>query len=219
MSERDVQGTHYTEERMVQRLSEFRKNNTEDNTLLNIFDVKEIHPLIIHSETDRQDLLLDIIYERVGEPTGYTPTEEELNAKKKAEEKERKERERLEEEKRKELEQMYRIDRYRNMENWIDISQVLQEQEEQILAAQNKPLREYLMKFVFPVLTKGLLECAKIRPDDPIDYLAEYLFRENPEARMFDPAYVSEADEILNYIREFQHKVSKFLKIKEEYRL
>ena len=27
----------------------------------------------------------------------------------------------------------------------------------------------------------GLIECAKIRPEDPVDYIAEYLYQHNPE--------------------------------------
>jgi adenylate kinase len=29
-----------------------------------------------------------------------------------------------------------------------------------------------------PTLTKGLIEVAKVRPEDPVDYLAEFLFQQ-----------------------------------------
>ena len=54
-----------------------------------------------------------------------------------------------------------------------------QEQETLELAA--APLRTYLMKHVMPSLTQALLEVCKTRPDDPVDYLAEYLFKHNPQ--------------------------------------
>lgn len=47
----------------------------------------------------------------------------------------------------------------------------MKEEEEEILAAESMPLRHYLIKFIFPVLTNGLIEVAKVRPEDPIDYL------------------------------------------------
>lgn len=211
--EREVQGTHYVEERMVERLTEFRKNNTEDNTLLNLFDYKEIHPILIQAETDIQENIIDIIKEKIGEKVGYPPTAEEIEEMRRKEEEERLERERVEEENRRVLEEEMLEERQKLMEAWIDVTYTLQEQQEQLLIAQNTPLREYLMKFVFPTLTKGLLEVSRIKPDDPIDFLAEYLFNQNPEGRMFDPAYVKKGEDLINAIREYQHKVSKFLKV------
>jgi len=37
------------------------------------------------------------------------------------------------------------------------------------------PLREYLMRYMVPTLTEGLIEVCKVVPDDPVDYLATYL--------------------------------------------
>ena len=54
-------------------------------------------------------------------------------------------------------------------------------QEEEMMEVQSVPLRNYLMKHVMPTLTQGLIECCKVRPDDPVDYLAEYLFAQNPQ--------------------------------------
>ena len=55
-------------------------------------------------------------------------------------------------------------------------------QEMQMLERRAMPLREYLMDSVVPVLTEGLLEVCKTKPEDPVDYLAEWLFRYIPEA-------------------------------------
>lgn len=46
--------------------------------------------------------------------------------------------------------------------------------------ARSVPLRSYLMSEVIPTLTEGLIEVTKVRPDDPVDYLAEWLFKNNP---------------------------------------
>lgn len=78
------------------------------------------------------------------------------------------------------------------MEEWTTLLEEYQMEEEKLLVVQSEPLRNYLMKFVFPTLTRGLIETARMKPEDPIDFLAEFLFRENPEGRMFDPAYTRE---------------------------
>ena len=36
------------------------------------------------------------------------------------------------------------------------------------------------MKHVIPTLTEGLIETCKVMPDDPVDYLAEFMFRASP---------------------------------------
>jgi len=53
---------------------------------------------------------------------------------------------------------------------------MLAESEAQLLANETQPLRQYLMVNVVPTLTEGLMEVCKVSPDDPIEYLSEYLF-------------------------------------------
>eukprot|EP00758_Cryptobia_borreli_P007210 Tbor_TRINITY_DN5258_c1_g3::TRINITY_DN5258_c1_g3_i1::g.16662::m.16662/K00939/adk, AK; adenylate kinase len=57
----------------------------------------------------------------------------------------------------------------------------MKESERIMLEERKAPLKAYLMKSVIPILTKGLIEVCNKRPDDPVDYLAEWLFRHNPE--------------------------------------
>lgn len=52
----------------------------------------------------------------------------------------------------------------------------MREEEEAALAAAGEPLRNYLVNNIFPTLTTALLEVAKLRPDDPIDFLVCFLF-------------------------------------------
>eukprot|EP01063_Lacrimia_lanifica_P022544 TRINITY_DN30098_c0_g1_i1.p1 TRINITY_DN30098_c0_g1~~TRINITY_DN30098_c0_g1_i1.p1 ORF type:complete len:843 (+),score=385.75 TRINITY_DN30098_c0_g1_i1:51-2579(+) len=52
--------------------------------------------------------------------------------------------------------------------------------ERAMLEARKGPLKQYLMTNIIPVLTKGIIEVCEQRPDDPIDYLADWLFRHNP---------------------------------------
>ena len=43
------------------------------------------------------------------------------------------------------------------------------------------PLRTFLMRHIMPTLTEGLMEVCHNRPEDPVDFLAEYLFQNNPQ--------------------------------------
>lgn len=63
---------------------------------------------------------------------------------------------------------------------WSQKLELVRNQEQEILRAETEPLRNYLLKNVIPTLSAGLTELAKVRPDDPIDFLAEYLCRQNP---------------------------------------
>lgn len=40
-----------------------------------------------------------------------------------------------------------------------------------MLEAKTLPLRNYLMKYVMPSLSEAMLECSKIKPEDPVDFL------------------------------------------------
>jgi adenylate kinase len=53
---------------------------------------------------------------------------------------------------------------------------VLAASEAELLTAEALPLRDYLLSNVVPTLTEGLMEVCKVMPDDPIEYLSEYLF-------------------------------------------
>ena len=44
-------------------------------------------------------------------------------------------------------------------------------QESALLEARSAPLRKYLIENVIPTLTQGLLEVAKAKPKDPVDFL------------------------------------------------
>ncbi|EGR29553.1 hypothetical protein IMG5_153240 [Ichthyophthirius multifiliis] len=45
----------------------------------------------------------------------------------------------------------------------------------------NIPFRNYLMDYIVPELNEGLLEVSKMLPDDPVEFLAEYLYKQSYE--------------------------------------
>jgi adenylate kinase len=55
-------------------------------------------------------------------------------------------------------------------------------QEREALETRSLPMRQYLVDNVLPLLTKGLLEVGRLRPEDPIDFLAEYLFKNDAKS-------------------------------------
>ncbi|XP_028129182.1 adenylate kinase 7-like [Diabrotica virgifera virgifera] len=209
LPQRLIRGTHYDEVSMLKRLAEFREFDSRENTVLTFFDEANIHPILVKvfdEDTDEPlslDSIFDFVYKIFGEPIpgfGLTVEEEaelrklELEQLKLLEEGERLERQVMEKKAKKEYED--------KMERWTETLEKLQIEEEKLLAAQSEPLRFYLMKYIFPTLSKGLIEVAKVKPDDPVDFLAEYLFKENPEGKMFDPSYTREGERILQQYQE-----------------
>lgn len=179
-----VAGTHNTEEGFTRRLTEFRRINTEDNTVLNYFDELEFHPIKIDVMKDTSGMMNDTVQkikEIIKNPRNYGPTKEELEQIQLAEERElhkKKEEERILKEK---LEMEEEAERKVKEKEWANKLFEVKQQEFEQLEARSIPLRNYLMKHVMPTLSKGLIDCCKVRPDDPVDYLAEYLFKNNPQ--------------------------------------
>ncbi|KAM4014382.1 adenylate kinase 7 [Anomaloglossus baeobatrachus] len=184
LPESTVAGTHYAQDRFLRALTTFRDLNTEDETVLNYFDEAEIHPL--HIDVSKEDdpeyrAIIKQITKEVGEPRNYGLTPEELAEleKKQAEQSLAREAERMAELNRMEAEE--EAEKIARWEEWNSRLEEVKRQEHEMLEAQSVPLRNYLMKNVMPTLIEGLNECCKVRPDDPVDYLAEYLFKQNPQ--------------------------------------
>ncbi|XP_076201517.1 adenylate kinase 7 isoform X2 [Aptenodytes patagonicus] len=184
LPERIVAGTHYTQDRFLQSLNLFREFNTDDKTVLNYFDELEIHPQFIDvakfEDPENRFIVKEIIKE-IGEPRNYGLTDEEKEnlERKAAEERLVKEAQEKAERERKETEE--RAERMANWEEWNKHLEEVKRQEQELLEAQSIPLRNYLMKNVMPTLMQGINECCRIRPDDPVDFLAEYLFKNSPD--------------------------------------
>ena len=62
------------------------------------------------------------------------------------------------------------INKFYNFFQRVRLSEV-KRQEQELLENQSIPLRNYLMKHVMPTLAQGLIECCKMRPDDPVDFV------------------------------------------------
>lgn len=179
-----VAGTHYNQDQFLRALSNYRAINTEDETVLNYFDELEIHPIHIDVERleDAQNrLAIKLLVKEIGEPRNYGLTDEEKAEEERRAAEERLAREAMEEAEREHKEAMETAEKIARWEEWNKRLEEVKREEREFLEAQSLPLRNYLMTYVMPTLMQGLNECCKIRPDDPVDFLAEYLFKNNPE--------------------------------------
>lgn len=48
-------------------------------------------------------------------------------------------------------------------------------------------MRQFLMKQIIPVLTEGMIDVYRVGPTDPVDYLADYIFKKSNELRKAAP--------------------------------
>jgi len=184
LPEEIIQGTHNTEEEFLRRLQEFRTINVDDESVLNYFDELEIHPeniTISDKDTESYPRIITHVNHLMGEPRNYGPTpEEKLEADRlEVAEKMKKEAEEREVRQQKQSEELAIL--RERQKQWRERLDEIKQQERELLEEQSLPLRNFLMKHVMPTLTSGLIEVCKIRPEDPVDYLAEYLFKNNPD--------------------------------------
>ncbi|XP_056667285.1 adenylate kinase 7 isoform X2 [Monodelphis domestica] len=184
LPEATVVGTHYVQDRFLRSLSNYRDINTEDETVYNYFDELEIHPHHIDVgkfEHPENKLAIGQIIKNVGKPRNYGLTDEEKAEEERKAAEERLAKEAAEEAEREHREAVETAEKIARWEEWNKRLEEVKREERELLEAQSVPLRNYLMTNVMPTLMRGLNECCKVRPDDPVDFLAEYLFRNNPE--------------------------------------
>ncbi|XP_045417142.1 adenylate kinase 7 isoform X2 [Lemur catta] len=179
-----VAGTHYSQDRFLRALSNYRDLNTEDETVFNYFDEIEIHPIPIDVgklEDAQNRLAIKQLIKEIGEPRNYGLTDEEKAEEERKAAEESLAREAAEEAQREHNEAVEMAEKLARWEEWNKRLEEVKREERELLEAQSVPLRNYLMTYVMPTLMQGLNECCKVRPEDPIDFLAEYLFKNNPE--------------------------------------
>lgn len=178
-------------------LDKYKKANAEDKTDVarNFFESScDIEALCFRLETDEDNLIDDdkttaknidaikmYLEKGSGKPFNFRPTfyERRLQERKRAKE-EQAERERKRAAEEAEAKRKAQEREQNELEEKRRLDEVAR-QEMELLEARAMPLRNYLMENVIPTLTKGLLEVCKAQPEDPVDYLAEWLFKNNPE--------------------------------------
>uniref|UniRef100_A0A673CV87 Adenylate kinase 7a n=1 Tax=Sphaeramia orbicularis TaxID=375764 RepID=A0A673CV87_9TELE len=173
---------HYTHEEFVPRLNRYRQLNAAEENLLDYFDELEIYPEILGivdaDDPENREVMKKII-ETVGNPTNYGLSPEEQEEEDRRKEEERKQKLAAAATERKLKNEAALAEMAAQYQEW-NLSE-LERQEDELLEARSLPLRNYLMKYVMPSLSEAMVECCKIKPDDPVDFLAEYLLRNNQQ--------------------------------------
>lgn len=172
------------EQMLLNPMSPLASSSIQENSVRAYFDAKGVLQIpidVMSEESEEMENTARKIIHFVGSPRNYglTPNErDELERKQIAE---RLEKERLEEERIHYETEAEMLARKQRQEEWMKKNEKLIQEETEILNREAEPLRIYLRKHVMPVLANGLMECVRRRPDDPIDFLAEYLFFNNPQ--------------------------------------
>ena len=188
-------GSHYNETDMMRRLAAYRKaNNSQvaEPPLKLFFDQQgvQLHQELDCTRTQADQVLksLKIYIERFEKPFNYMTYDEEaekvhvdqqkvVNDKRTQEELVALDREEIVEREVRRQKEAYTKQRLEQIKDY----------ERDILDQKSQPIRQYLMDNLVPILTEGLLEVCKRTPEDPVDYLAEYLFRRSLDVPYPDP--------------------------------
>ncbi|CAK4479295.1 unnamed protein product [Aphanomyces euteiches] len=181
--EADKTGNNAVE--FARRYDLFRKNDG----LVNHFEKEndlEVLELELEGEemyASKKDYLDPIAkyMEQGGKPFNFHPTKEELLEQQKELEKQLAEEAKAEEKRQADALEKEAAEKQKRVLSEKSRLEVIQREEMDILEARSKPLRAYLMETVIPALTEGMLEVVKVQPEDPIDYLADFLFKKGQD--------------------------------------
>ncbi|KAF6732744.1 Adenylate kinase 7 [Oryzias melastigma] len=177
-----VQEHKYHQENFKRRLTAYRKINADEETVLTFFtemDIPSWHLEITSSSEADNRLLIHKILQTVGPPRSYSPSRREVEEeeRKKGEEMMKKEALEKAEKEKKEAEEEEARRRAARLENWSRCLEVARRHKEEPLKAE---ALSYLKKEVMPTLVQALSECCRLQPPDPVDFVAEYLVKNNP---------------------------------------
>jgi adenylate kinase len=188
-----ISGTHWTDEGMKRRLLAYKEANLNEKGLPSVHEFfhergVELFEQDANAEEKYALQCMQIYIEREGKPINYLTAQHE-EERRRLEESERKEAERI----KREVSEDQRLDvieaesrKERDMNTLLKWEQIRMKERE-LLEQRSQPLRHYLMENVVPILSDGLMELCNTLPEDPIDFLAEYLFKHSSEVRQPDP--------------------------------
>eukprot|EP00967_Tisochrysis_lutea_P131232 scaffold227934_cov24-Tisochrysis_lutea.AAC.1 len=175
--------TTVTEADLASRLTAYAQHNAEDSptSLLALPALASVEALALSSGAEvTADAFLSKVRIYLGLPRNYGPSDEEIAAAKALAEQEAAKAAAEAEAQQRAIEAAEKAERERRKVQEARRLAELQMQERELLEVRSQPLRNYLMANVIPTLTEGLIEVCKVKPEDPIDHLAEWLFKNSP---------------------------------------
>lgn len=172
MEENDIVSAYGDEDGFMLRLEQWRATEADKPCVTDFFENQDLDPCVVQVDDD----VVPPISDRIGAAHNYGPTPEDLA-----------EQDRIalaaEEQRQADAAQAAaaaaaaeEAEREQKEKEMAVMLAELEKEEDEILKLRSLPLRKYLMDNVIPTLTQGLIQTCKLRPDDPIDHLAEYLF-------------------------------------------
>jgi len=172
-----VDGTENTEEGFTGRLAQYKLDNYGlGPSVMDFFRERDIRVLEVMSELNVFEAVR-LFLESEGRPWNNMPTERFLAAKEFAlVEEAQMEREAAKVAAETALDTAEEAVRQQRVTEEQSRIVRLEQSEQAHLEAASQPLQTYFQANVVPILTAGLLETCNIMPEDPVEYMAEYLF-------------------------------------------
>lgn len=184
LAEERIKGTHWNAKDLIRRNKIYRQINNSpigDPALIDFFIKWEISVMTENCNEEQTRLVeaCKIFIERNGKPNNYMTFDEEdekVRIAKVEEQVKEKQAQIADIEEREEyVERQWRKQKESYTKSRFD---QIKEQERDLLDAKSQPIRAYLLDNVVPILKDGLIEVCKNQPEDPVDFLAEFLFKE-----------------------------------------
>ncbi|XP_061741649.1 adenylate kinase 7-like isoform X2 [Nerophis ophidion] len=181
LPEKLVQEHKYEQDNFLKNLSKYRESNVEEETLLKYLEELDITCFLI--DVSSGETPMDQIRDRVGRPRNYDSMEvqEEGGVQADSQDEEEEDEDDEEEEDEEELGRKEAEDARKRSERWEKWSKSFEEKrqwEVQQLEVLSVPMKKYLMDTnIMATISQGLIACGAAWPDDPLDFLAEYLMK------------------------------------------
>eukprot|EP01022_Parablepharisma_sp_SALTPOND_P003653 TRINITY_DN1149_c0_g1_i1.p1 TRINITY_DN1149_c0_g1~~TRINITY_DN1149_c0_g1_i1.p1 ORF type:complete len:1845 (+),score=209.38 TRINITY_DN1149_c0_g1_i1:7722-13256(+) len=198
MPEDKRKDTHYTKEGMDRRMQEYKDRNTDpQQNLVGFFQKRGVEILTINAdlpEAEQQAVLLDFIEKVLGMQKRENRMESQERLQKKKGWRWRKlQRKKTQINQRKKIRKTYQNRKIVMEEHNSDVKSVVEssvlekvgdkakDKEKELLESRSQPMRKYLMDKVIPSLAEGILKICKDQPEEPIEFLADFLQKRSLE--------------------------------------